>query len=209
MNRRPVTPAVRKRRIFTDALLLLAGVALLLLMLDVPLPYLTERQALSAAQARYLYGPGAVLARAEDGDRAVNYLLQDGPHYAVCTLPREGPFWGFGYLDAVEDDPSLPLAPLLPSAYLGHNRLAVFSNDPAIAEVEVLCYDYAYRGKFLTLRQPPLAESCWLFAPPPEALGWDFSDGFLLRGYDGDGNLIYQSDAPGHWVEQWGLTIPE
>ena len=49
MNRRPVTPAVRRRRIFTDALLLLAGAALLLLMLDVPIPYFTQRQALSAA----------------------------------------------------------------------------------------------------------------------------------------------------------------
>ena len=127
MNRRPVTPAVRRRRIFTDALLLLAGAALLLLMLDVPIPYFTQRQALSAAQTRYLYGPGAVLARVEN-DTSVDCILQDGSCYAVCTLPREGLFWGQGTLDAVVNDPSLPLVPLP-----RRDSLLVVANDPNIA----------------------------------------------------------------------------
>ena len=82
MNRRPVTPAVRRRRIFTDALLLLAGAALLLLMLDVPIPYFTQRQALSATQTRYLYGPGVVLARVEN-DTSTDCILQDG---STCLI---------------------------------------------------------------------------------------------------------------------------
>ena len=184
MNRRPVTPAVRKRRIFTDALLLLAGLALLLLMLDVPIPYFTQRQALSATQTRYLYGPGVVLARVEK-DTFVDCILQDGSCYAVCTLPREGLFWGQGTLDAVV-------------------------NDPDIAEVEVLYYAQ-YSGGFHTLRQAePLADKCYLFYRPAGQSNYHFDDdGFLLRGYDRAGNLIYESEAPSHWAEWWGLTIPE
>ena len=206
MNRRPVTPAVRRRRIFTDALLLLAGAALLLLMLDVPIPYFTRRQALSATQTRYLYGPGAVLARVEN-DTSVDCILQDGSCYAVCTLPREGLFWGQGTLDAVVNDPSLSLVPLP-----RRDSLLVVVNDPDVAEVEVLYYA-PYSGGFHTLRQSePLAGKCYLFYRPAEQDNYHFDDdgdGFLLRGYDRAGNLIYESEAPSHWAEWWGLTIPE
>ena len=204
MNRRPVTPAVRKRRIFTDALLLLAGLALLLLMLDVPIPYFTRQQALSATQTRYLYGPGAVLARVEN-DTSVDCILQDGSCYAVCTLPREGLFWGQGTLDAVVNDPSIPLVPLP-----RRGSLLVVVNDPNIAEVEVLYYAQ-YSGGFHTLRQAePLADKCYLFYRPAGQSNYHFDDdGFLLRGYDRAGNLIYESEAPSHWAEWWGLTIPE
>ena len=205
MNRRPVTPAVRKRRIFTDALLLLAGLALLLLMLDVPIPYFTQRQALSATQTRYLYGPGAVLARSEE-EYYISYLLQDGSCYAVCHLSRpDGIFWESGYLDAVVNDPSLPLVPLP-----RRGSLLVVVNDPNIAEVEVLYYAL-YSGGFHTLRQAePLADKCYLFYRPAGQSNYHFDDdGFLLRGYDRAGNLIYASEAPSHWAEWWGLTIPE
>lgn len=174
MNRRPVTPAVRRRRIFTDALLLLAGVALLLLMLDVPIPYFTQRQALSATQTRYLYGPGAVLARVEN-DTSVDCILQDGSCYAVCTLPREGLFWGQGTLDAVVNDPSLPLVPLP-----RRGSLLVVANDPNIAEVEVLYpvqrrlphppADGAPGGQMLSVLPPCRAEQLPLRRrrlPPP------------------------------------------
>ena len=100
-----------------------------------------------------------VLARVEK-DTSVDCILQDGSCYAVCTLPREGLFWGQGTLDAVVNDPSLPLVPLP-----GRDSLLVVVNDPNIAEVEVLYYAQ-YSGGFHTLRQAePLADKCYLLPP--------------------------------------------
>ena len=145
-----------------------------------------------------------MLARVEN-DTSVDCILQDGSCYAVCTLPREGLFWGQGTLDAVVNDPSLPLVPLP-----RRGSLLVVANDPNIAEVEVLYYAL-YNGGFHTLRQTePLADKCYLFYRPAGQSNYHFDDdGFLLRGYDRAGNLIYESEAPSHWAEWWGLTIPE
>ena len=111
------------------------------------------------------------------------------------------------YKRQVVNDPSLPLVPLP-----RRDSLLVVVNDPNIAEVEVLYYAQ-YSGGFHTLRQAePLADKCYLFYRPAGQSNYHFDDdgdGFLLRGYDRAGNLIYESEAPSHWTERWGLTIPE
>ena len=212
MSRRPVTPARRRRRILRDTLLLAAVLAVLVLRMDFPV--FTARQALAATQARYFFGPGEVIAALDNpqewdagrfgpGDRY--YILRWGDWYAWCGISRSGPFWRTGSLGAVENDPSLPLAPLP-----RRGSLLVVVNDPNIAEVEVLYYAQ-YSGGFHTLRQAePLADKCYLFYRPAGQSNYHFDDdGFLLRGYDRAGNLIYASEAPSHWAEWWGLTIPE
>lgn len=208
MRKRSVTPAVRRRRIFTDALLLLAGLALLLLMLDVPVPYFTEGQALSATQTRYLYGPGAVLARSEHEGNAV-YILQDGSCYALCRLPRpRGLFHSGGSLSAAVNDPALPMLPVLLQ-----DHLLVVVNNPDIAQVELVYYVYGggVDSGFHVLRgDEPLVENCWLFYCPVRSSTLTIqSDGFLLRGYSGTGALLYETAVPDQWTQRWELTIPE
>ena len=212
MSRRPVTPARRRRRILRDTLLLAVVLAVLVLRMDFPV--FTADQALAATQARYFFGPGEVIAALDNpqewdagrfgpGDRY--YILRWGDWYAWCGISRSGPFWRTGSLGAVENDPSLPLVPLP-----RRGSLLVVVNDPNIAEVEVLYYAQ-YSGGFHTLRQAePLADKCYLFYRPAGQSNYHFDDdGFLLRGYDRAGNLIYESEAPSHWAEWWGLTIPE
>ena len=170
--------------------------------------------------------------RSPVGDYDRYYILRQGDWYAWCGIDRFGPFWRSGGLGAVENDPDTPLVPLViygdgydycglvlalcndPSLPLvplpRRDSLLVVVNDPDIAEVEVLYYAQ-YSGGFHTLRQTePLADKCYLFYRPAGQSNYHFDDdGFLLRGYDRAGNLIYESEAPSHWAEWWGLTIPE
>ena len=206
MSKAPVTPTTRRRRLAVDLLLFLVLLALLVfLFLSGQTPYLTETQALKGTQAIHLYGPGDVLSRTETED-TVLYLLQDGDSYALSGLTRRsGPFWSVGGLASVVRDRSYPMT-VLPTAQF----LLVIVNNPEIAEVEVLCYD-RFGGGFQTLVLPqPTAGDCWLFQYSDQQSPYKFSsDGFLLRGYDQAGELVFQSAAPDHWTEQWDLTIPE
>lgn len=206
MSRVPATPTVRRRRLAVDLLLFLVLLALLaFLFLSSQTPYLTEKQALAGTQAIYLYGPGDVLARTETED-TVFYLLQDGDSYALCGLTRRnGPLWSAGGLTSVVRDRTYPMTALPTAQYL-----LVIVNDPDIAEVDVLCYD-RFSGGFHSLNLPQVtAGDCYLFQYPDQQTPYKFSSGdFLLRGYDAEGALRYETAAPDHWTEQWGLTIPE
>ena len=119
MARRPMTPARRKRRTIRMAIALPILLAVLVLVLDYPI--LTAGQALRATQKRYFFGPGEVLTSI-DFSRGYNkfkigqsdryYILRWGDWYAWCSVNHYGLFWQSGALDAVENDPSLPLVPL-------------------------------------------------------------------------------------------------
>ena len=208
MSKAPVTPTTRRRRLVVDLLLFLVLLALLaFLFLSGKNPCLSERHAVACTQAINLYGPGEVLARAED-EYQIIYLLQDGDSYALCQLVHPtGPFWMRGTLSSVSRDRSYPMTVLPTPKYL-----LVIVNDPNITEVEVLCYDYSGDG-FQTLSlTEPTAEDCYLFHYPSQQSAYQFSSdgfGFLLRGYDQAGELVFQSAVPDHWTEQWNLTIPE
>ena len=208
MSRVPATPTTRRRQLVVDLLLFLVLLALLaFLFLSGKNPCLSEKQAMVCTQTISLYGPGKVLARAED-EYQIIYLLQDGDSYALCQLVHPtGPLWMRGTLSSINRDQAYPMTVLPTSKYL-----LVIVNDPNITEVEVLCYDYSGDG-FQTLSlTEPTAGDCYLFHYPSQQSPYQFSSdgfGFLLRGYDQDGNLVFQSAAPDHWTEQWGLTIPE
>lgn len=117
MARRFVTPAQRKRRILRDVPLLAAVLVVLALRLDFPI--LTANQALEAAQVRYFFGPGRVIAALDRRNEHYRYdryyILQDGDWYAWCEVSRNPgqPFWNPGILLAVENAPELPLVPLV------------------------------------------------------------------------------------------------
>ena len=144
MSTRPVTPARRRRRILRDTLLLAVVLAVLVLRMDFPV--FTADQALAATQARYFFGPGEVIAALDNpqewdagrfgpGDRY--YILRWGDWYAWCGISRSGPFWRTGSLGAVENDPSLPLIPLVVDEY-SYGSVLVVCNDPGIARVELV-----------------------------------------------------------------------
>lgn len=206
MAKGPVTPTIRRRRLAVDVLLFLVLLALLaFLFLSGKNPCLSEKQAMACTQAISLYGPGEVLARAEDKYQII-YLLQDGDSYALCQLVHPtGPFWMRGALSSVSRDRSYPMTVLPTSKYL-----LVIVNDPNITQVEVLCYDYSGDG-FQTLSlTESTAGDCWLFHYPSQQSAYHFSSGdFLLRGYDKTGTPVFQSAVPAHWTAQWDLTIPE
>lgn len=143
MARRPMTPARRKRRTIRMAIALPILLAVLVLVLDYPI--LTAGQALRATQKRYFFGPGEVLTSI-DFSRGYNkfkigqsdryYILRWGDWYAWCSVNHYGLFWQSGALDAVENDPSLPLVPLVVSDW-AEGAVLVVCNDPDIARVEI------------------------------------------------------------------------
>lgn len=208
MAKGPATPTTRRRRLAVDLLLFLVLLTLLaFLFLSGQRPYLTEKQALTGTQAVSLYGPGKTLARAEYESRVV-YLLRDGNSYALCRLSRpDRLFWSNGYLNAVTNDPDYPMMPLI-----NIDNLLVICNDPDIAQVELVYYIYGgQEGGFHVLRQTePLVENCWLFPCHGSlATGTIDDDGFLLRGYDANGTLLYETAVPEVWTDFGDLTIPE
>lgn len=60
------------------------------------------------------------------------YILRWGDWYAWCSVNHYGLFWQSGALDAVENDPSLPLVPLVVSDW-AEGAVLVVCNDPDIA----------------------------------------------------------------------------
>lgn len=152
MARRPMTPARRKRRTIRMAIALPILLAVLVLVLDYPI--LTAGQALRATQKRYFFGPGEVLTSI-DFSRGYNkfkigqsdryYILRWGDWYAWCSVNHYGLFWQSGALDAVENDPSLPLVPLVVSDW-AEGAVLVVCNDPDIARVEIEFPVFTYSG---------------------------------------------------------------
>ena len=213
MARRSVTPAQRKRRIVRDALLLVVVLVVLILRLDFPI--LTAEQALEATQARYFFGPGEVITtlnysretnQVKLGQYDRYYILRHGDWYAWCGVNHYGLFWQTGGLDAVENDPDLPLVPLVVSDW-NSGAVLVISNDPEITQVEITFPVSAETKQGYTLlsaSQSQSTENCFLI-PYTSGPGFVFPEDLQVKGYAADGTLIYQSPVPESWATRYEL----
>lgn len=213
MARSFVTPAQRKRRIFRDILLLAVILVVLVLRLDFPI--LTAEQALEATQGRYFFGPGEVITTL-DYSREANqvkigqydryYILRHGDWYAWCGVNHYGLFWQTGGLDAVENDPDLPLVPLVVSDWRT-GAVLVISNDPKITQVEItfpISAETKQVYSLITASQSQSTENCFLI-PYTSGPGFVFPEDLQVKGYDADGKLIYQSPEPESWATRYEL----
>ena len=213
MARSFVTPAQRKRRILRDALLLAVVLVVLILRLDFPI--LTAEQALEATQARYFFGPGEVITTL-DYSREANqvklgqydryYILRHGDWYAWCGVNHYGLFWQAGGLDAVENDPDLPLVPLVVSDW-NSGAVLVISNDPEITQVEItfpVSAETKQGYSLLSASQSQSTENCFLI-PYTSGPGFVFPEDLQVKGYAADGTLIYQSPVPESWATRYEL----
>ena len=213
MARSFVTPAQRKRRILRDALLLAVVLVVLILRLDFPI--LTAEQALEATQARYFFGPGEVITtlnysreanQVKLGQYDRYYILRHGDWYAWCGVNHYGLFWQAGGLDAVENDPDLPLVPLVVSDW-NSGAVLVISNDPEITQVEITFPVSAETKQGYTLlsaSQSQSTENCFLI-PYTSGPGFVFPEDLQVKGYDTAGTLIYQSPVPESWATRYEL----
>ena len=225
MARRSVTPAQRKRRILRDTLLLAAVLVVLVLRLDFPI--FTANQALAATQSRHFFGPGTVIGTLDNTQNSLAhwisaqiphrigsydryYILRQGNWYAWCGIYREGLFWHSGALEAVENDPTLPLVPLVVSdRYNG--AVLMISNDPEIVRAEITFPIPTETGSSYTLlsaSQSQNAENCFLI-PYTSGPGFVFPEDLRVRGYDAAGGLAYESPVPASWAEYFGITGPD
>lgn len=206
-----VTPAQRKRRILRDTLLLAVLLVILVLRLDFPI--LTANQALEATQARYFFGPGEVITTL-DYSREANkvkigqydryYILRHGDWYAWCGVNHYGLFWQTGGLDAVENDPDVPLVPLVVSDW-NSGAVLVISNDPEITQVEIvfpIAANSTYT-RFSAYGSDPV-ENCFLIPYTIQA-NFTYPEALQVRGYDADGTLLYQSPVPESWATRYEL----
>lgn len=218
MTKRPTTPARRRRRTLWAVLVLVLSLAALVLALGFPIP--TAGQALRATQRQHFFGPGEVIGRI-DFPRAANtvkggqhdryYILRWGDWYAWCGVDHYGLFWQTGALDAVENDPDVPLVPLVVSDWEEGAALVV-CNRPDIASVEVEFPVYAdSRYLLASIAQGQKTEDHFLI---PWALNWReviwlYPEELRLRGYDAAGELVYQSPVPASWADDFGITDPD
>lgn len=213
MARSFVTPAQRKRRILRDALLLAVVLVVLILRLDFPI--LTAEQALEATQDRYFFGPGEVITTL-DYSREANkvkigqydryYILRHGDWYAWCGVNHYGLFWQTGGLDAVENDPDLPLVPLVVSDW-NSGAVLVISNDPEITQVEItfpISAETKQGYTLLSASQTESTENCFLI-PYTSGPGFVFPEDLQVKGYDAAGALRYQSPIPESWATRYEL----
>lgn len=213
MARPSVTPAQRKRRILRDALLLAVVLVVLILRLDFPI--LTAEQALEATQDRYFFGPGEVITTL-DYSREANkvkigqydryYILRHGDWYAWCGVNHYGLFWQTGGLDAVENNPDLPLVPLVVSDW-NSGAVLVISNDPEITQVEItfpISAETKQGYTLLSASQTESTENCFLI-PYTSGPGFVFPEDLQVKGYDAAGALLYQSPKPESWATRYEL----
>lgn len=213
MASRSVTPAQRKRRILRDALLLAVVLVVLVLRLDFPI--LTAEQALQATQGRYFFGPGEVITTL-DYSREANkvkigqydryYILRHGDWYAWCGVNHYGLFWQTGGLDAVENDPNLPLVPLVVSDW-NRGAVLVISNDREITQVEItfpISSETKQGYTLLSASQTQSTENCFLI-PYTSGPGFVFPEDLQVKGYDAAGTLRYQSPVPETWATRYEL----
>lgn len=213
MARSFVTPAQRKRRILRDALLLAVVLVVLILRLDFPI--LTAEQALEATQDRYFFGPGEVITTL-DYSREANkvkigqydryYILRHGDWYAWCGVNHYGLFWQTGGLDAVENNPDLPLVPLVVSDW-NSGAVLVISNDPEITQVEItfpISAETKQGYTLLSASQTESTENCFLI-PYTSGPGFVFPEDLQVKGYDAAGALLYQSPKPESWATHYEL----
>ncbi|OUN11107.1 DUF5044 domain-containing protein [Flavonifractor sp. An91] len=214
MARCSVTPAQRKRRILRDALLLAIVLVVLVLRLDFPI--LTAEQALETTQDRYFFGPGEVITTL-DYSREANkvkigqydryYILRHGDWYAWCGINRRLLlFWQTGELGAVENDPDLPLVPLIVSNQ-DNGIVLVISNDPEITQVEItfpISAETKQGYTLLSASQTQSTENCFLISYT-SGPGFVFPEDLQVKGYDAAGALRYQSPIPESWATHYEL----
>lgn len=213
MARPSVTPAQRKRRILRDALLLAIVLVVLVLRLDFPI--LTAEQALEATQDRYFFGPGEVITTL-DYSREANkvkigqydryYILRHGDWYAWCGVNHYGLFWQTDELGAVENDPDLPLVPLIVSNQ-DNGIVLVISNDPEITQVEItfpISTETKQGYTLLSASQTQSTENCFLISYT-SGPGFVFPEDLQVKGYDAAGTLLYQSPKPESWATRYEL----
>ena len=218
MTKRPTTPARRKRRTLWAALVLILSLAVLALALDFPI--LTAGQALRATQRQHFFGPGAVIDHIDfprpphtvkGGQYDRYYILRQGDWYAWCGVNHYGLFWQTGALDAVENDPDVPLVPLVVSDWEEGAALVV-CNRPDIASVEVEFPVYAgSRYLLASIVQDQKTEDHFLvpWALDRQEVIWLYPEEVRLRGYDIDGELVYESPVPESWTADFGITDPD
>ncbi len=102
-----------------------------------------------------------------------------------------GLFWQSGALDAVENDPSLPLVPLVVSDW-AEGAVLVVCNDPDIARVEIEFPVFTYSGSDLlaTAVQDQHTADCFLIRWDLEEAVWlypeDSARPWLCRGWYSD-----------------------
>ena len=204
MAKYPVTPGLRKKRICLDSVLLLGCLTLLLLALDFPI--LTANQALAATQERHFFGPGRIIGQLEfphksnevkGGQYDRYYILEHEDWYAWCGVNHYGLFWQSGELDAVKNDPSVPLVPLVVSNW-ANGAVLVICNDPSIVQVELRLRERP-SWKLFTFKESQAADHCFVIRYQIETMPWEGE--FQLRGYDAAGKLVYESAAPESWTE--------
>lgn len=208
--------AVRRRRIITDALLLLFSLALLVVALDFPIP--TIGSALRAAQRELLFGPGEIVAEftreelpegSPDFDRA--YVLQWEGRYALFAFSHlEGSWRQIGVPTILEPSPDLPLtaaAGSLPKYVL------IYSQTDSITRVEAIypCRDSELTDLHPLTTEPTLALGEQLFFLPlaQASFAGPKLEDIQFRGYDAAGTLVYESPVPGTWAEGYGLTLSD
>lgn len=217
MNDSPCSAAVRRRRIITDALLLLFLLALLVASLDFPIP--TIGAALRAAQQELLFGPGEIVAEftweelpedAPDFDRA--YVLQWEGRYALFTFSYYDASWHQWSSPVVlEPSPDLPLTAAA-RPYLQY--VLIYSQTDSITRVEAVhpCLDSDLRDIQPLTTSPALALGNQLFfLPLPQSLAGNpvILNAVQLRGYDASGALVYESPVPTIWAERYGITLSD
>lgn len=208
--------AVRRRRIITDALLLLFSLALLVVALNFPIP--TIGAALRAAQRELLFGPGEIVAEftreelpegSPDFDRA--YVLQWEGRYALFAFSHlEGSWRQIGVPTILEPSPALPLtaaAGSLPKYVL------IYSQTDSITRVEAIypCRDSELTDLHPLTTEPTLALGEQLFFLPlaQASFAGPKLEDIQFRGYDAAGTLVYESPVPGTWAEGYGLTLSD
>lgn len=208
--------AVRRRRIITDALLLLFSLALLVVALNFPIP--TIGAALRAAQRELLFGPGEIVAEftreelpegSPDFDRA--YVLQWEGRYALFAFSHlEGSWRQIGVPTILEPSPDLPLtaaAGSLPKYVL------IYSQTDSITRVEAIypCRDSELMDLQPLTTEPTLALGEQLFFLPlaQASFAGPKLEDIQFRGYDAAGTLVYESPVPGTWAEGYGLTLSD
>lgn len=206
---KPVTPAQRKKRIVRDVLILLACLVLLVIVRDFPIP--TAELALAATQQQELFGPGEVITVLDYVDRTAPnvslghydryYILRDGEFYAWCGIDYDGFLtWRTGWLEAVKNDPSVPLVPLIIDPWWAGAALVV-SNDPEIVRVEVLFPAQSSEDgggwEVYVAQEGEQTDGCYvvLFGRTARNGHVFYKNDFVFQGFDAAGELVYQSPS--------------
>lgn len=217
MNDSPCSAAVRRRRIITDAIVLLFLLALLVASLRFPIP--TIGAALRAAQQEILFGPGEIVAEftrdelPEDApDFGRGYVLHWEGRYALFTFSYCDLSW-HQWARPVVLEPS-PNLPLTAAAGSSPKCVLIYSQTDSITRVEAVhpCLDSERRDVQPLTTSSALALDNQLFFLPL-AQSFDSSsvvlDAVQLRGYDASGALVYESPVPTIWAEWYGITLSD